>query len=171
MNLLNRWVLPLLGLLLLAGAASFVADRIRGPSPEELAGELQREGELLRGRIDACFSTRSAIELRFQEHVRKTEALGDSIEGLEALDPRGVPAARYDEYLGLVDRFNQSTERWEGMAEELRSFEPQCRELVEAYNGKADSIRILLTPEGGLELRRLPAASTGEEIPDDDTPP
>lgn len=157
MNLLFRWVLPPLGLLLLALAVSLVADGLGGPSTREIAEELRHSADLLRPRIDACLSTRSAIELRFEEHVRRTRSLGDSIEGLESLDPRGVPVDHYEVYLSLVEQYNRATLDWEGLAGELREFEPRCRELIGAHNALVDSMALLFPGAADQELLRLPA--------------
>jgi hypothetical protein len=151
-------MLPLLGLLLLGAAAPLLIDRWRGPTPREIAGGLRIEMEGFRARIDACLATRARIELRFQGHVRQTAELRAAVDSLEALDPRGVPADRYEEYLLLVERFNIATREWEVLSEELRTYDPRCRELIAEHNALGDSIRRILAEAGIRELARPPDA-------------
>lgn len=156
MNLFLRWILPFLGLVLLALGGAAMVERVRGPSPREVADGLRIEMEGIRTRVDACLATRARVELRFQAHVRETGRLRAAVDSLEALDPQGVPEGVYDEYLGLVEQFNAATREWEVLSAELQTQDPRCRELISAHNALGDSARRILAEAGVLELLRPP---------------
>jgi hypothetical protein len=162
LTLVLRWLLPLLGLHLFGTAVSGLYDRRKGPSPQEIAEDLGLEMEDMRRRVDACLATRSRIELRFQAHVQRTSELRAELDSLEGLDRRGVPAERYEEYLSLVERFNEATRDWGVLSDELRAFDPSCRELISTHNLLGDSVRGLLEGEGIGELARPPEAWEAE---------
>ena len=94
-----------------------------------------------RGAADACARDLAVAEAEFRELDRRVDSLRAAVDTLEALDPRGVPAPRYEEYLTVVDAYNADVERWERRADELQADEAACRAVVDHYNTLADSAR------------------------------
>jgi hypothetical protein len=76
------------------------------------------------------------------------DSLRDEVRDFEALDERGVPEERYDEYLERFEAYNDSVISWEARAETLRANEAACRELVEAHNALSDSLRRRMEARG-----------------------
>lgn len=130
-----------------------------------------RKAELLRGEVreareawEGCLDTLAVMERRFRTQARETEALGEQIRALEGLDPRGVPADRYEGYLDAVDRFNAGITAWGAWAVALERRQAECRGLIEARNVLADSLRLLLEEAG-----YLPSAEGAPEGAPEDT--
>jgi hypothetical protein len=113
-----------------------------------LAESLRDEVRELRAEVGACFETRERIELRFHALTRRTHELREALDELEALDPRGVPADRYDRYLELVGEFNAMIPEWEREADDLEGRAAACRALADDHNLKVDSLRRLLVDAG-----------------------
>jgi AcrR family transcriptional regulator len=84
------------------------------------------------------------LEARFQEAMERTEELRRRVEELESLDPDGVPAERYREYLEVFDEYNDSLPRWERLGDALRDQGVRCRRLAEAHNVRLEQLRELL---------------------------
>jgi phage shock protein A len=148
-----KWA-PLVAALLFVVVTAPLVNRMReARSSLAVAEGLQDEVEALHAEVDACLATRSGMELRLQSLVSETGRLREQVDSLEALDSRGVPAEQYEEYLGLVTRYNEALPEWERQAESLREFAPSCDSLVVLHNARADSLRRFLQdarifPEG-----------------------
>lgn len=115
-----------------------------------LALQWQRREELLalrdslvdaRGAATECRQTLAISEAEFRARDTRVDSLRSIVDTLEAIDPRGVPAPLYEEYLATVDAYNDEVERWEAEAESLQRSEDVCRGVVEHYNQLADSVR------------------------------
>ncbi|MDA0329290.1 MAG: hypothetical protein O2958_09815 [Gemmatimonadetes bacterium] len=78
------------------------------------------------------------------------DSLKNRVDSFEAMDRRGVPAGRYDEYLELFDSYNDSVEVWDGRERRLRTAETSCRATIEEHNALTDSLQALLA-EAGIE--------------------
>ncbi|CAN5689530.1 hypothetical protein BH23GEM11_BH23GEM11_05040 [soil metagenome] len=149
-------------------------------SPLALAEEVRVEVRAAQSAVDTCLARLAANENRFRAQARQTEELQGRIRRLEALDPRGVPADSYPQYLETVERFNAAIEGWEIRGGVLEDRQQECRSLVEARNALADTLRTLLVESGYLPRTRsdtlsdwlpdtlpdtLPGASPGDTAP------
>lgn len=94
-----------------------------------------------RGAATACSRALAISEAEFQVRDDRVDSLRSIVDTLEALDPRGVPAPRYAEYLATVDRYNDEVALWEADADSLQRAQEGCRGVVEHYNQLADSVR------------------------------
>ncbi|MEK9499448.1 hypothetical protein WI372_00460 [Gemmatimonadota bacterium DH-20] len=94
-----------------------------------------------RGAATACSQALAISEAEFQVRDDRVDSLRSIVDTLEALDPRGVPAPRYAEYLATVDAYNDEVARWEADADSLQRAQEGCRGVVERYNQLADSAR------------------------------
>lgn len=90
---------------------------------------------------DSCRWSLATQERRFRRFDAMVDSLREEVRDFEALDERGVPEERYEEYLGRFEAYNDSVLAWEARAETLRANEAACRELVEAHNTLSDSLR------------------------------
>jgi hypothetical protein len=81
------------------------------------------------------------VQARFEAQNGRVDSLQLVVGGFEALDPAGVPAPQYEDYLGAVDRYNDAVTEWETTVEALRASEAACRETITAHNVLADSAR------------------------------
>lgn len=91
----------------------------------------------------ACSQSLAVGEAEFRILAARVDSLRGAVDGLEGLDPRGVPADRYDEYLATVEAFNDGVARWETEADRLREAESACRDVVAGYNVLVDSARTI----------------------------
>jgi len=161
------------GFLVLAALYSAWAERRDArDSPLARAEDVRTQVRAAQSAVDTCLARLAVNESRFREQARQTEVLQGRIRRLEALDPRGVPADSYPEYLETVERFNAAIEGWEFRGEVLEDRQQECRALVEARNVLADSLRRLLVESGYLPEARpgVPPADSpavpGEDRPD-----
>lgn len=90
---------------------------------------------------EECTRTLAVSEAAFADLDTRVDSLRDVTAVFESLDPAGVPAARYEEYLGSVDRYNAAVADWEDSADSLRANETRCRATVQSYNTLVDSVR------------------------------
>jgi DNA-directed RNA polymerase specialized sigma54-like protein len=145
MKALLRWPVLFLATLAVVGATLFIVDGRAGPDPRaEMAEELRDEIRELQDRVDDCLDRRVGLEARFHEAMDRTEELRRRVEELESLDPEGVPAERYREYLEVFDEYNDSLPEWEQLGEALREQGLRCRRLAEAHNDRLERLRDLL---------------------------
>jgi chromosome segregation ATPase len=137
-----------------------VVGRIIEDTPEARAQaraeEIRDEVRELRPRLRQCLDELDRLEGAFRAQERATEDLRTWVDAFEELDDRGVPRDRYDEYLDVFDRYNESLPEWERRAAELEEVSAACRALAEAHNLRADSLRGLLLDAGILDEDRLP---------------
>jgi chaperonin cofactor prefoldin len=131
---------------LIAAVGSLILlDRGERTDPiQEKAENLRSEIQELQGRVDECLARRGSLEARFQQAVDRTEALGDRVRELESLDPEGVPAERYAEYLEVFDEYNESIPEWERLGEALREEGERCQRLADAHNQRLERLRELM---------------------------
>lgn len=131
---------------LIAAAASLIFLDPGGTTDpiQEKAENLRSEIDALQERVDECLARRGALEARFRQAVDRTEALGERVRELESLDPDGVPAERYAEYLELFDEYNESIPEWERLGEALREEGERCRRLADAHNDRLGRLRELM---------------------------
>jgi chromosome segregation ATPase len=144
----RRRILIGMALLILMAGASALSRVSQANSAAAVAEELRVELLEVRNQLQVCLATQDRVELRFQTLTRDTERLRAELDELESLDPRGVPAARYTEYMQRVETFNESVPEWERQAEELRTLSARCRELIEVHNVRADSLQRFLVDAG-----------------------
>lgn len=131
--------------------ASWVESYRDARSAVAAAEAMQGSLEQLRDEVSACLDIREQAELRFQDLDRDTRVLRAQVDSFEALDPRGVPAAEYEDYLDRVEDFNASTEAWERESENLQRFASECDSLVTAHNEGVTELRGFLIDEGVWE--------------------
>ena len=74
----------------------------------------QFRDQVLEARATARECTRDLAisEGDFRALARGVDSLRATVDALESLNPRGVPAPRYEEYLTAVDAYNDGVERW-----------------------------------------------------------
>ena len=97
---------------------------------------------------DSCRNELAYAERLFQRYDTLVDSLRQDVRGYEALDRRGVPRSRYDEYLDRFNGYNDSVASWHRKADSLKATEARCRELAAAHNVLADSLRRRLDEEG-----------------------
>lgn len=144
-----RAALPVL-LALSAAVLLFVAiDRML--ERRRVAAEVNRlRGELFQARAaaDRCQGSLLNSELRLREFDDVIAGLRAEVDSFEALDPRGVPEARYEEYMVSFERYNDSVAAWEDRAERLRTAEAACRATIEQHNALRDELTGVLQEAG-----------------------
>lgn len=108
--------------------------------------------ELYRARIasDRCRSSLQTSEASLLVLGQTIDSLRSRVGEFEAMDRRGVPAERYEEYLGTFDQYNDSVAVWEGRERRLRAAETSCRATIEQHNELSDSLQRVLD-EAGIE--------------------
>jgi anti-sigma factor ChrR (cupin superfamily) len=121
----------------------------RAASERAALTELRTETAEARTEARACRQALLADEAEFRVLAGSVDSLRAVVDTLEQLDPRGVPAPRYEEYLETVEAFNEGVERWEAETTRLREDETACRTAVDRYNGLADSVRAVLGQSPG----------------------
>ena len=137
----------LLGLLALAVVASLAGSIWtlvgRNRTRQEIMDLRER---VARARIsaDSCTNVLAYDQMLFQQFDRVVDSLRAEVRVLEELDPRGVPEARYDEYMERFRGYNDSVAAWERRAEGLRTSDVACRALIEEHNALSDSVRGVL---------------------------
>ena len=106
--------------------------------------------ELYRARLsaDRCRSSLQTSEASLLGLGLTIDSLRSRVDSFEALDGRGVPAGRYEEYLEIFDSYNDSVAVWEGRERRLRSAEVSCRSTIEAHNALSDSLQAVLSAAG-----------------------
>lgn len=114
----------------------------------EQVRSLQADVYAARTSADSCRNELAWAEGQFRRFDEHVDSLRTEVRAFEALDERGVPAERYEEYLELFDGYNDSVAAWERRADELRAAEEVCRALVEGHNTLSDSLRRRIEAEG-----------------------
>jgi hypothetical protein len=127
------------------GAIQEVRYQASPRAQAEAFSEEVREGRI---QVDDCLDELERNEQYFRAQERLTEELRSQVGSFEAMDPRGVPAEVYADYMEVFERYNASLPAWELRAESLRQVSERCRELTEAHNVRADSLRGLLLEAG-----------------------
>jgi len=138
-------------LAILAGVAIVVAGMINIVDNTRTRREIEGlRGSIYRARLaaDSCRGSLMIQETRLRDFGVSVDSLRGEVRDFEALDPRGVPEARYDEYMEHFNAYNDSVAAWEGKAARLQADEAACRALVEEHNALSDSLRRRLVAEG-----------------------
>jgi hypothetical protein len=118
---------------------------------QRTANEINRlRDSLYRARVasDRCRGSLQTSEASLLALGETIDSLRVRVESFEAMDGRGVPAARYDEYLEIFDSYNDSVEVWEGREQRLRTTEVSCRETIEEHNAISDTLQSVLAGAG-----------------------
>lgn len=151
MNPLVKNVLAVLATVAVALLMVFGVTRIfeRQQTAEEING---LRDELYRARVsaDRCRGSLQTSEAALRSLTITIDSLKTLVDDYEALDRRGVPAAQYDEYLGVFDQYNDSVSVWEGRERRLRTAEASCRSTIQGHNALSDSLQTVLI-EAGIE--------------------
>lgn len=143
------WALAVVVVLvsLVTGAVSIVGqvvDNSRRAQAEELRDSVREA----RAQLNACLDELDTKDRRFQSHQRVTAFLRERVDELEALDERGVPQERYDEYLDVFDRYNEAVPEWERLGDSLQVISSTCRAVAEEHNTRVATLVDFLEEEG-----------------------
>lgn len=172
MNRLFWGIVAAVVLVSLAGGVAAIVGRATIESTRAQAEALRDGVREVRTALDSCLVERERLEQDFRRLEERAGALRSRIDELEELDPRGVPAERYDQYLESVDEYNETVPEWEGRADELQEMSDTCRALAERHNVRADSLRGFLVDAGlweeGWEGPGGPATDDPNEEPTHD---
>jgi DNA mismatch repair ATPase MutS len=144
----------LLALVVMALATIVVAGAINLVERQRTVREIRSLRDTLyasRVAADSCRWSLATQERRLQRFTAFVDSLRGEVRDFEAMDARGVPEERYDEYLEHFEAYNDSVSSWEARAETLRVNELGCRELVESHNALTDSLRRRIEVEGITE--------------------
>ena len=130
--------------MLILGAQRFMEQRRISEEIERL-----RDG-LYRARVtsDRCRASLATSEAGLQDLTTTIDSLRSRVDSFEALGNGGVPANRYEEYLGAFETYNDSVAAWEIRSERLLSAESACRAAIEEHNAIRDSIQAILADVG-----------------------
>jgi len=116
-----------------------------------LAAEVNRlRGDLFQARAAAerCQGSLVNSEARLREFDDVIAGLRAQVDSFEALDPRGVPEDRYEEYMASFESYNDSVSAWEDRAQRLRTAEAACRATIEEHNALRDQLTAVLQDAG-----------------------
>jgi len=141
---MNRRRVFLLGLLVLLVATTglvYLTRTLRGPGAiAQTRDELQQ----LRIAVDSCQAALAAGQQELHAHNEWLDSLRGRVRGMEALDPRGVPADSYSVYIDIFQSYNDSVANWEARVAELQAERDECAAVTAAHNETQDSLRMLL---------------------------
>lgn len=151
-------VLVAAGALIVAAGTWSLVDEWR--TRRELEG--LREGlRGLRAAADSCQIAVAQEEILFREYDRRVDSLRASVSDYENLHPEGVPADTYEVYLETFDRYNDAVPAWRMQVDSLRAHWEACREVVDAHNAAADSLRLRLEELELMDPSDADASPTG----------
>ncbi len=157
------WVAVVVGAGLLAAGAAALQEVRYQSTPRAHAEAYHAEVRESRAEVETCLDELERNEDVFRAQERLTQELRAQIDAFEAMDPRGVPQAVYEDYLEIFERYNASLPAWELRGESLRRVSERCRALTEAHNVRADSLRGLME-EAGL-WSPLPRSPLDDTVP------
>lgn len=143
-----RWLAVLLVL-----TATLLAGRSLAARREALReiDRLRQEMYVARVAADSCQNAVAYAEMAFQRFNARVDSVRGEVRDLEALDPRGVPEERYDEYMQLFDAYNDSVATWDDRVARLQGDEAACRTIIDRHNDLADTLRSRLRDLSGGE--------------------
>ncbi|MDH3269760.1 MAG: hypothetical protein OEN56_00415 [Gemmatimonadota bacterium] len=121
---------------------------------QQTVAEINRlREELFRTRLasDRCRGSLQTSEASLRNLSVTIDSLRVAVDEYETAG-RQVPAAMYEEYLGVFEQYNDSVAAWEGRERRLRSAETSCRSTIERHNALRDSLQLVLD-EAGIETR------------------
>jgi len=144
-----RNALPVL-LSLSAAALLFLGiDRLL--ERQRITTEVNRlRGDLFQARAasERCRGALENSETGLRAFDQVIAQLRAEVDSFEALDPRGVPEDRYQEYMVSFENYNDSVAAWEARAGRLRTSEAACRATIERHNALSDTLRAVLVEAG-----------------------
>jgi chromosome segregation ATPase len=110
----------------------------------------QLRDELYRARVasDRCRGSLQTSEASLRALRVTIDSLRGRVDEFEAMDRRGVPAERYDEYIEIFDQYNDSVGVWDGRESRLRQADASCRETIEEHNALSDTLQAVLVEAG-----------------------
>jgi hypothetical protein len=128
-----------------------VLGSVRLVERQQTSEEINRlREELYQARItsDRCRGTLLTSESSLLVLGMAIDSMKSRVDSFEALDRRGVPTGRYEEYLQLFDAYNDSVEVWDVRKRRLRTSETSCRETITEHNTLSDSLQAVLSVAG-----------------------
>lgn len=140
----------LIGVTVLAGVTALILEN-RSPPPRDHLFALRDSIRVLRVSVDSCRARLDVQSSDFEAFDARIDSLRERVRGLEAINPRGVPADSYDIYLEAFDSYNDSVARWRQRADTVRARWAQCRDLTELHNTMTDSLRRMLEQRMGID--------------------
>jgi hypothetical protein len=143
-----RWLAVLVLLASAILAVRSIADRRR--TAREIL-DLRDDIYAARVAADSCRNAVAYAEMSFRRFGDAVDSARGQVRGFEALDERGVPKERYDEYLEVFEAYNDSVALWDDRVAELRADEAACRDIIDRHNRLADSLRKRLRPGNRAE--------------------
>jgi hypothetical protein len=144
----SRIILVLFGIVLLAAAAEGGFALLQRRRTVRELKDLRDLVYAARVSADSCRNELAYSDRLFQRYDTLVDSLRRDVRGYEALDSRGVPRDRYDEYLARFHAYNDSVASWHRKADSLEARQAVCRQLAEAHNLLVDSLRSRLAEEG-----------------------
>lgn len=93
---------------------------------------------------DSCTNVLAYDQMLLRRFREVLDSLRGEVRAMERIDPRGVPEARYDEYMERFNGYNDSVAAWQSRVDDLRASDATCRSLIEAHNTLSDSVRGVL---------------------------
>ena len=151
MSPVARWAL--LAVAAVVVGTLLVTGGMRMFERQRTAGEINRlRSELYRARAssDRCRNSLANSESALRQLSVTMDSLRSRVDSFEAIDERGVPSNRYDEYLELFESYNDSVAVWEARERRLCAAETSCRATIESHNALSDSLQHVLA-EAGIE--------------------
>ncbi len=145
----------LAGLLLISTAYILVAGTRGFAERQRITNQVSSlRDQLYRARVtsDRCRSSLNTSESSLQTLSVTIDSLRTRVDSFEALGNGQVPSAKYDEYLEIFDRYNDSVSVWGRRSERLLTAEASCRNSIEEHNTLSDSIQAVLL-NAGIEAR------------------
>jgi hypothetical protein len=145
---MGPWVLGVVVLSVGVMAARGIVLRVER---QQVVTEINRlQGDLSRARVnsDWCRNSLSVRETSLRQLGLTIDSMRSGVDDFEAMDSRGVPDARFQEYLGLFDRHNDSVAEWDVREGRLREAERTCRTTIEKHNTLTDSLKGVLEAAG-----------------------
>jgi hypothetical protein len=100
---------------------------------------------VLRAAADSCRNALDAGQAGLFEYNARLDSLRGRVRGLEAHDPRGVPADSYQVYMEAFAAYNDSARAWQAHVDTLQAQLERCRAVTQSHNALADSLRQVLT--------------------------
>jgi hypothetical protein len=130
------------GIVLLAAAGVLSVTRLM-QHPTAIA-ILRDSLGVLRAAADSCTVQLVEQQAGLLDYSARLDSVRGRVRELESRDPRGVPVDSYQVYMGLFDAYNDSAAGWSDRVDTLHAVRDRCRDVTEAHNAVADSLRRLL---------------------------
>jgi len=130
------WGIAMLAIMIFSGRA-IMDRRITKAEIQSLRDQVYT----MRVAADSCRNAIYFDEEEFRRFDSVVDSLRTEVRTMESLDVRGVPEARYEEYLAVFGRYNDSVAVWPTRAEALRVSNEACQSTVVRHNAIGDSLR------------------------------